>query len=61
MVGFGSRDIDGAVVLGMSVLEAVPEGLLRVNTRQRMLRLVTEVGEGVVVHGLAEVVRSRRV
>ncbi|MET9711264.1 hypothetical protein ACFW3Z_08450 [Nocardiopsis alba] len=44
----------------MSVLEAVPEGSLRANTRQRMLRLVTEVGDGGAVRGLAEAVRSRR-
>ncbi len=61
VVGFGGRDIDGAVALGMSVLEAVLEGSLRANTRQRMLRLVTEVGEGGAAHGLAEAVRSRRV
>ncbi|WP_431889720.1 helix-turn-helix domain-containing protein [Nocardiopsis alba] len=55
-----SRDVDGAVALGMSVLEAVPEGSLRANTRQRMLRLVTEVGDGGAARGLAEAVRSRR-
>ncbi|MFE1100262.1 hypothetical protein ACFW4K_07065 [Nocardiopsis alba] len=60
MVGFGGRDINGAVTLGMSVLEAVPEGSLRANTRLRMLRLVTEVGEGGAARGLVEAVSSRR-
>ncbi|MEV2278386.1 hypothetical protein AB0I72_22640 [Nocardiopsis sp. NPDC049922] len=45
------RDALGATALGMSVLETVPDGCLRANTRTRLLRLVADL-EG--RHGAAE-------
>jgi hypothetical protein len=39
-----TRDAQSAAALGMSVLEAVPAGSLRENTRVRLRKLVTDLG-----------------
>ncbi|MFI6575653.1 hypothetical protein ACIBFB_07610 [Nocardiopsis sp. NPDC050513] len=48
------RDAPSATALGMSVLEAVPDGCLRANTRTRLLRVAADLEGHPAAAGLAD-------